>query len=184
MTAAREFPLIITAHRSGCLDNSAVSAVNCICNILQEGAMSCSESLRQAMRQRGVRVTPQRAVILETVAHLGGHPTAPEVYREASRLLPGLNTATVYRALDSLKAAGLVDTMDRGDGVRFALHDVDHPHHHLVCASCGRELELEPKLITQLEGQIRRRTGFRLHAGHLTLTGHCKDCSDLPRKKD
>ena len=144
--------------------------------------MSCSESLREAMRQRGVRVTPQRAVILETVAHLGGHPTASEVFREASRALPGLNSATVYRALDSLRAAGLVDTMDRGDGIRFALHDVSHPHHHLVCASCGRELELDPRLITDLARQVQRRTGFRLHAGHLTLTGHCKDCTQASRK--
>lgn len=146
--------------------------------------MSCSEELRQAMRVRGIRVTPQRAVILETVAHLGGHPTAAEVYRQASRALPGLNPATVYRALDSLRAAGLVDTMDRGDGARFAVHDVDHPHHHLICATCGRELELDPKLIADLARKVRRRTGFRLHAGHLTLTGHCRGCGGPNRAKD
>lgn len=138
--------------------------------------MSCRENLREAMRQRGIRVTPQRAVILETVAHLGGHPTASEVYREASRQLPGLNAATVYRALDSLRAAGLVDSMDRGDGVRYALHDVDHPHHHLVCERCGREFELEHALITDLAQRVEARTGFRLHTGHLALTGHCADC--------
>ena len=147
--------------------------------------MSCEEALREAMRQRGVRVTPQRAVILETLSHLGGHPTASDIYREASRHLPGLNPATVYRALEAMQEVGLVDMMDTGSGrVRFALHDGSHPHHHLVCSTCGREIELEPRVITDLARHVRRRSGFRLHTGHLMLTGHCRECAGAAVKED
>ncbi len=140
--------------------------------------MSCSERLRQEMRLRGIRVTPQRAVILETVSHLGGHPTATEVYREASRRLPGLNPATVYRTLASLQAAGMVDGMSGSSGKpRYSVRDLSHPHHHLVCIDCGGELEIDPGWITDLARQVRRRKGFRLHTHHLTLTGRCRDCA-------
>ena len=140
--------------------------------------MTCSERLRQEMRLRGIRVTPQRSVILETVSHLGGHPTATQVYREAVRRLPGLNPSTVYRALDSLQAAGLVDGMAGAGGrARFALRDLSHPHHHMVCNDCGGELELDPSWITELARQIRRRRGFRLNTHHLTLTGQCRQCA-------
>jgi Fur family ferric uptake transcriptional regulator len=140
--------------------------------------MSCSERLRLEMRLRGLRVTPQRAVILETVSHLGGHPTATEVYREAARRLPGLNPATVYRTLEALQAAGMVDGMGGPGGKsRFSLRDLSHPHHHLVCIDCGGELELDPSWITGLAQQVRRRKGFRLHTHHLTLTGLCRDCA-------
>ncbi len=141
--------------------------------------MTRSERLRQEMRLHGLRVTPQRAVILETVSHLGGHPTATEVYREAARRLPGLNPATVYRTLDSLRAAGIVDGMGGpGSQSRFSLRDLSHPHHHLVCIDCGGELEIDPSWITGLARQVRRRKGFRLHTHHLTLTGLCRDCSE------
>jgi Fur family ferric uptake transcriptional regulator len=140
--------------------------------------MSCSERLRREMRLRGIRITPQRSVILETVSHLGGHPSATEVYREAARRLPGLNPATVYRTLDSLQAAGLVDAMAGAGGrARFALRDLSHPHHHLVCVDCGGELELDAGWITDLARQVRRRKGFRLHTHHLTLTGQCRECA-------
>jgi len=139
--------------------------------------MSCGERLQEAMRQRGMRITPQRSVILETISHLGGHPTATEVYRQAARRLPGLNAATVYRTLESLRAAGLVDGMDDGGPARFSVRDLDHPHHHLVCARCGTVAELDPEPVLGFASQIRRRTGFSLDTDHLTLPGRCRKCS-------
>lgn len=131
---------------------------------------------------RGLRVTPQRSVILETVSHLGGHPTATEVYRQAVRRLPGMNAATVYRTLEALQVAGLVDGMDDGGPARFSLRDLDHPHHHLVCSECGAVAELEPEPVLGLASQVRRRTGFRLQTEHLTLPGLCRKCGNPPKE--
>jgi Fe2+ or Zn2+ uptake regulation protein len=139
--------------------------------------MTCSQRLLDEMRRRGVRVTPQRSVILETVSHLGGHPTAVEVYRGASRRLPGLNQATVYRALEALREAGMVVGMSGADGgARFALRDQSHPHHHLVCTGCGAEVEVEPDAVARLANTVRRRHRFHLHGEHLTLSGLCEAC--------
>jgi Fe2+ or Zn2+ uptake regulation protein len=129
------------------------------------------------MRLKGLRITPQRSVILETVSHLGGHPTASEVYHQAQRRLPGLNAATVYRTLESLRDAGLVDGMDDGGPSRFSLRDLEHPHHHLVCSVCGAVAELDPTPVRGFAAQIRRRTGFQVQTDHLTLSGRCRECS-------
>lgn len=140
--------------------------------------MAGSERWAEAMRDRGLRVTPQRSVILETISSLGGHPTAKEVYREAAARLPGLNTATVYRALEALREAGLVVGMDGLDGnARFAVLDHAHPHHHLVCTGCGVEIEVEQDAVRRLADGLYRRHRFRLHTDHLALTGLCRDCS-------
>ena len=140
--------------------------------------MTCRERLRQEMRLRGIRVTPQRSAILEAVSHLGGHSTASAVYRAAARRLPGLDPATVYRALGSLQAAGLVDGMvGAGGRLRFSLRDQDHLHHHLVCVDCGSEFELDPGWIEGLARQVRHSKGFRLNLHHLTLTGQCRTCA-------
>ncbi len=145
--------------------------------------MTCSEHWIEAMRDRGLRVTPQRSVILETVSHLGGHPTAMEVHRTAAARLPGLNPATVYRALEALRGAGLVVGMDSLDGnSRYAVLDQAHPHHHLVCTGCGEEAEVEQDAIRRLADGLYRRHRFRLHTDHLALSGLCRDCSTGPER--
>lgn len=141
--------------------------------------MSCTERLTHEMRQRGLRLTPQRSVILEAVAHSRGHPTALDVFHLAQGRLPGLNLATVYRALEALQSAGLVDSIEGGRGqMGFALRDREHPHHHLVCSSCGGEWEVGAETVTALAASLRRRHGFHLHTEHLTLTGRCQACSE------
>ena len=110
---------------------------------LTGGPVSCTERLTREMRQRGLRLTPQRSVILEAVAHSPGHPSALDVFHLAQDRLPGLNLATVYRALEALQSAGLIDSIESGRRqTGFALRDGDHLHHHLVCSSCGGEWEV------------------------------------------
>lgn len=141
--------------------------------------MSCTERLTHEMRRRGLRLTAQRSVILETVAHARGHPTATDVFQQAHDRLPGLNLATVYRALEALQDAGLVDSIDSGRGqTGFALRDQDHRHHHLVCSSCGGEWEVGAETVSALAASLRRRHGFRLRTEHLTLAGLCRECAE------
>jgi Fur family ferric uptake transcriptional regulator len=146
--------------------------------------MSCGERLSHELREQGYRVTPQRAVILETIAHLDGHRTAQEVFRVAGERLPGLNLATIYRTLDTLHAASLVDLFDDGGGVtRFSLRDPEHRHGHLICRGCGRTLTLDPAQMASLGSEIQRGTGFQIDLEHLTLSGLCERCWHTSRQR-
>jgi Fur family ferric uptake transcriptional regulator len=139
--------------------------------------MSCGEKLAEEIRKMGFRVTPQRGVILETIAHMGGHLSVPEVFIEARDRLPGLNITTIYRTLETLHRAGMVDLFHSGSGpTRFALRDPDVPHGHLVCSECERVLDIDESLITRLAEVVDRRTGFSIDPHHLTLLGVCEDC--------
>lgn len=140
--------------------------------------MTCGSELARELRQRGFRVTPQRGVILETIAHNQDHQSVQQVYAQAERSLPGLNIATVYRTLEMLHRAGLVDLLStNADIVRFSLRDPQHPHYHLICRDCDQVLELTPDLIEELAGALERDHGFSLDSSHLTLTGICRDCA-------
>lgn len=144
--------------------------------------MSCGQRLTGELRAAGHRVTPQRLVILESVAHSRDHTSAGKVFTEARRRLPGLNPATVYRTLQTLHAAGLVDLYtDGGQTLRFSLRDPQHPHAHLVCHTCGGEQKLDPKQLAPLARSVRRSTGFRLDTRHLTLSGLCSACAGKTR---
>lgn len=144
--------------------------------------MSCGERLRKELRQAGYRVTPQRALILETVAHMEGHRSAQEVYEQAKERLPGLNLTTVYRTLETLYQAGIIDLFSTGiDTMRFSLHDPSQPHCHLLCRLCGEVFDVEMSPFEEFSAEIDRRHRFQIHYDHLTLTGVCENCRALQK---
>jgi len=139
--------------------------------------MACGAHLEQEIRRSGFRVTAQRSVILETVAHLARHASAQEVYEKARARLPGLNPATVYRTLEVLHGAGLLDQLvSTDDPLRFSLRDPAKPHHHLVCRLCRQSFELETRRLRSISASLERDLGFALDHDHQSLTGICRAC--------
>jgi Fe2+ or Zn2+ uptake regulation protein len=82
-------------------------------------------------------------VILKTIAHMEGHPSAQEAYEKARVRLPGLNIATFCQTLDTLHHAGFINIFpNSSDVMLFAFHDDNNIHSHLHCIHCGRVLKL------------------------------------------
>jgi Fe2+ or Zn2+ uptake regulation protein len=79
--------------------------------------MSCHKPMLADLREHGVRLTAQRALILEDLYHHPGHCTADAIFARVSQNLPGLNRATVYRTLELLHAAGVVSASSGPEGV-------------------------------------------------------------------
>lgn len=142
--------------------------------------MSCGKRLAAELRRLGFRVTPQRAVILETVAHMQGHSSAQTVYAQARSQLPGLNLATVYRTLETLNEAGLIDLLSTStDSMRFSMHDDQNPHYHLVCSHCGSVQDVPPEKFQSLADAMKECYGFQLDVQNFTLSGLCAACTAL-----
>jgi Fur family ferric uptake transcriptional regulator len=139
--------------------------------------LSCGERLESELRQAGFRVTPQRAVILESISHLKGHRSAQEVFDSAVARLPGLNIATVYRTLDTLHQAGIIDLFPAGpNSILFSLRDEANKHGHLLCRNCARVLKVDPAYFKALAETMRNTYAFKVDCEHLTLQGICEAC--------
>jgi Fur family ferric uptake transcriptional regulator len=139
--------------------------------------MSCGERLAGELRNKGFRVTAQRTILLETIAHQGGHLSVQDVFQEARKRLPGLNLATVYRTVDSLREAGLIDWYAPGsEPMKFALRDQSNPHGHLICLQCGAVSDLDLSLVETFAKDVYKQTTFRIEVNHLTLSGLCEQC--------
>ena len=92
-------------------------------------------------RRRGLALTVQRRTVFEALAGRRDHPTADQVYDSVRDRLPGLARTTVYRVLDTLVEAGFARKVQHAGGVaRF--DPMTERHHHLVCESCGRKLDI------------------------------------------
>lgn len=130
----------------------------------------------EALRQRGYRITPQREMIVEAVAHSGRHMTAEEVFAEVQARSRAVNVATVYRTLDLLVEEGLVSRADLGSG-RVVYATAQHgPHIHLVCRHCGQVVDADAALFGPLFDLIHDQYGFACGPQHFAIYGLCADC--------
>jgi Fur family peroxide stress response transcriptional regulator len=126
-------------------------------------------------RKRGLALTIQRRAVFEQLAERRDHPTADQVYDALSARLPGLSRTTVYRVLETLVAAGLARRVHHtGAAARFDA--VTERHHHLVCESCGRLVDLEDAAVPRLRVPDARGKGFRIRDYSISFTGLCSSC--------
>ncbi len=88
------------------------------------------------LRDKGLRLTPQRELVLSAVRALG-HATPEEVAEKVRQTHPGINLSTVYRNLETLEYVGLVQDTHVGHG-GAAYHAAEElTHLDLVCVKCG-----------------------------------------------
>lgn len=131
------------------------------------------------LRSRGLRITPQRAIILEAIESLSGHVTAEDVFASVQAVNNYINLATVYRTLDLLKELDLITESDMGTGAtQYALR-THGPHHHAICRSCGRSFEFAHELLGPVIDQLSGDYGFMADAHHIVIFGWCETCQQM-----
>lgn len=132
-----------------------------------------SERILAALREHGLRVTPQRRAIWGVLAAAeNAHLSADEVFERARGELPELSRATVYNALGDLVAAGLLGLVDGPGPQRYDANVV--PHHHFRCRRCRRLFDVEP---AGIEGLRLDERGFAVERAEVLLEGLCPSCS-------
>lgn len=129
----------------------------------------------ERIRSAGLRLTPQRQLILDAVGRLGGHVTPEAVYTWVRARSAAVNRATVYRNLDFLCEARLLVAARIGRQTLYELAG-EHPHHHLICRTCDAVLDLDPAAVAPFYAAIERRLDFGVDMDHLTLFGLCARC--------
>lgn len=137
--------------------------------------MSCTAEYVPQLRSLGFRVTSQRLAILHVLLASGAHLLPGQVYERARRAAPGLSQPTVYRTLDFLAQHGMVQPALNAE--KHVVYQISrHGHHHLLCSSCGANIEVEHEMVDEFYRTLEARTGYRLTASHLTLFGLCRAC--------
>jgi Fe2+ or Zn2+ uptake regulation protein len=136
--------------------------------------------LRERSAALGLRMTPQREVLLRVLSRAPNHPTADQLYRQVRRLLPSVSPATVYRNVQDLVRAGLLAPLERaGAAVQYEVNPDDH--HHFVCRGCGRVWDVY--LRTMDYALDRKRAAVpaaRIDRAEVQLLGLCARCASKP----
>ncbi|KAA9339632.1 transcriptional repressor [Hymenobacter busanensis] len=132
------------------------------------------EQLRERLAAAGLRATQQRLAILEALLTLPGHPTAEQVFRQVRPAHPTVSLGTVYKALDSFVAAGLLRRVADADGTRRRYDPDCSNHHHLVCQDTQEIIDYcDPQLDRLLQEFFAARgfENFQPRSFSLHITG-------------
>jgi Fur family ferric uptake transcriptional regulator len=124
------------------------------------------------------RNTWQRAAVREALGGREGFVSAQELHTALKTGGSPIGLATVYRALADLAEDGGADSLQSADGENLyrACVSPGH-HHHLICRSCGRTVEIEADAIEQWAADTAARHGFRDPQHVVDVFGTCADCA-------
>lgn len=130
------------------------------------------------MAQAPPRATRQRQAVADLLHERNDFRSAQQIYAELRDRGESIGLATVYRNLSLLAQLGEVDTLQREDGEALYRQCSQHHHHHLVCRSCGRTIEVAGPGVERWANAVAAEHGFTEVSHTLELFGTCADCAD------
>jgi len=127
------------------------------------------------LRERGLRMTPQRRAIVTEIMRSKGHINPAAITRQVQSQMPGVNASTVYRTLTTLEEIGLISHAHLESGPEYHRSE-EAEHVHLTCSNCGADDELSVKEAEAFAGLVRRHHGFEPDLTHFAISGLCARC--------
>ncbi|MEN8172668.1 MAG: Fur family transcriptional regulator [Chloroflexota bacterium] len=140
--------------------------------------MTHCHTLIEDLRQKGYRLTPQREMIVNIIAHSESHMSADHIYHQVQERTEAVNIATVYRTLDMLVSEGLVCRTDLGGGKIVYATREHGPHMHLVCKSCHSVIDANHAPLTLLGQELSKKYKFQADLQHISIFGLCQKCQE------
>lgn len=136
-----------------------------------------TEYFREQLKQKGLKVTPQRIAIYEAVVNLKNHPTAENIIDSIKKKHPSISVGTVYKILDSLVENRLLKKVkNEKDVMRYDA--MIHKHHHLYCSDTDKIEDFDdPELDKIIADYFSKKKikGFKVKDISLQITGEFKN---------
>ena len=132
----------------------------------------------------GQRSTRQRTAVADALGRVDGFRSAQELHDLLRHDGASVGLTTVYRHLQALAESGYVDVLrtDGGEAVYRRCPTSAH-HHHLVCRSCGRSIEVEGPEVESWAAAIAAQHGFTDVSHTVEVFGTCGSCARKAKRK-
>jgi Fur family ferric uptake transcriptional regulator len=132
---------------------------------------------RQYLREKGLRITPERERICREIYATTIHFDAEELIQRMMATGAPVSRATVYRTLEVLEECGLVKKIRQTDKRHHyeKIYGLEH-HDHLFCEGCGKIIEFRVDEIEEMQDDVCRKFGFQPTGHSLQIYGLCRDC--------
>jgi Fur family transcriptional regulator, ferric uptake regulator len=129
------------------------------------------------MGTRADYVTRPRELIAAILRSAKRFISAAEIHRTLATDASRVSLATVYRTLEHLREKGEAEVrVDDAGEATYMLCEPLHHHHHAICSSCSRVVDVDCEAMEQFTDALRKIHGFELHAHKVEFVGRCRAC--------
>lgn len=129
----------------------------------------------EQLKEHNLKATPQRIAIFEMLCSTVEHPNADTIYKSLSPTHPSMSLATVYKTLDTLKNANLIQALNVGeDSFRYDANTKSHPH--AICVNCHKVYDINLDLSEGIKDKINNETDFEFLDEQIYCYVKCPDC--------
>lgn len=122
------------------------------------------------------RSTRQRRAVSAILDEMDAFASAQEIHDKLTHSGDKVGLSTVYRTLQSLVDAHVVDALRGDDGEVLYRRCSSGHHHHLVCRSCGATVEIEGPTVESWAAATADQHGFTDVEHTVEIFGTCADC--------
>jgi len=137
---------------------------------------SIAEASLAALGRAGYRQTWQRRKLTDLIAARDGHFTAADLETDAREQGVGLGRATIFRTLEALLQAGVLERIELADGSHAYVACAPRHHHHAICTGCGAVVEFDDRELSTVVAALARSTHYRIDDHRVELFGRCPAC--------
>lgn len=129
------------------------------------------------LSKNGLRKTPERFAILESIYEREDHFEAERLYIDLKNDNFNVSKATVYNTLELLTSCDLIrkHTFD-SKSAQYEKSYGYKQHDHLICAKCGKVVEFCDPRVQQIKNLMAGLLEFKITHHSLNLFGYCKSC--------
>jgi Fur family ferric uptake transcriptional regulator len=135
------------------------------------------EEAVSALRERGIRVTAARRLVLQGLFAADGPVSAERLASGVDGAVPPSDLASVYRNLEALERVGLVRHVHLGHGPGLYTRAGQEAREYLVCERCGEVQAVEAGRLDTVRASIRQDFGFEARFSHFPIAGLCARCT-------
>lgn len=134
-------------------------------------------SLIERLREKNLKITPQRLEILRAIHKVPAHPSTDRIYQSVKKRYPAVSLATVYKTLETLVEIGEIRVALVSKGKTLYDTRLDH-HHHFVCEQCGYVEDVNIKLdCLENCGPSHMKKDYQVSQSEVVFKGICINCS-------
>ncbi len=149
--------------------------------------MDYEDKFRKYLKEKGLKFTPERRMILKEIFSIHEHFEADELLVRFRTRGENISRASIFRTLKLSVESQLTRKILIGENRSYYEHVFGHEHHeHLVCLGCGKIIEFSNLKIEKLQNMVCREYGFKPVDHTLKISGYCKECqgdSNAGRKR-
>jgi Fe2+ or Zn2+ uptake regulation protein len=142
------------------------------------------DEFRQALKKLGLKATPRRLALLQTLADSSIYLSAEEVWVKLKEDSRGVGLPTVYRNLEELAEGGLLSKVLHPDRkLYYYLCGNRAHHHHFVCVSCRKVEDIGACALEAISREIGETVRGKVLSHTFQVEGLCENCCNAQGAK-